>query len=156
MNQGLVGTIIKSMGRVIVVIKDLDQAGCNLLQGAQFFDNECHMISKIFLDGANACMNKEDSKLMPGKYGIDMVQFYDNVIECKENSGKPSFNSVTSYPACFFNLKYGEIRDSCRSHSCKDPQDCGPQCFSGCDYRFELNTGTCVLNELEMVKGLKE
>ncbi|KAH7129706.1 hypothetical protein B0J13DRAFT_644541 [Dactylonectria estremocensis] len=149
MNQGLVGAILKAMGRLVLVIKDLDQTGYSMT-GAQFIDNECYMISKGWLDGQYAYMDEEDIKLLPEKYGFDMVEFYKNAKECSTldiDGADPSVGSSTAYPACFFNLDFKETYTYCKHHSCEDDKDCESECFDGCDYRFEFMTGVCRLKE---------
>ncbi|KAI5459538.1 hypothetical protein BGZ63DRAFT_446273, partial [Mariannaea sp. PMI_226] len=44
-NQGLVGSILKAMGRMVIVFKDFDQGKCSM-PGSQWIDNQCYMVSK--------------------------------------------------------------------------------------------------------------
>ncbi|KAI5465680.1 hypothetical protein BGZ63DRAFT_479544 [Mariannaea sp. PMI_226] len=149
MNQGLVGAVLKAMGRLVILIKDLDQSKCTM-PGSQFIDNECYMISKGWLDGEYAYMEEADIKLLPEKYGFDMVQFYKNVKECKSlnlDAADPSVGSSTDYPACFFSMDFKETYTYCKHHSCEDDKDCESECFDGCDYRFEFGAGICKVKE---------
>ncbi|UPK94491.1 hypothetical protein LCI18_005426 [Fusarium solani-melongenae] len=108
MNQGLVGAILKAMGYLVIVIKNLSESECSMKAGAQYIDNDCYVVSTGCDGHAYGDMGADKIKLLPEDYGIDMVEFFKNVQECSKHRDDPSIGSQTRYPTCFFNLDFKE------------------------------------------------
>ncbi|KAJ4326724.1 hypothetical protein N0V84_002841 [Fusarium piperis] len=110
MNQGLVGAILKAMGYLVIAIKNLSEFECSEKAGAQYIDNDCYAVSTGCHDLAYKDMDTDKIKLLPTEYGIDMIQFFKNVRECRGLGADPDPGAVsdTAYPVCFFNLDFKE------------------------------------------------
>jgi hypothetical protein len=138
MNHGLIGAILKGMGRLVVVLKDKSsQEACDMT-GSRWIDGQCFMVSRGEIDGEWRFLEAEYMNLFDGKYGIDLAELYKNVKGCATESG----GGVDVYPSCFIGMDYQEIY-SCPNHSCEDDRDCESECFDGCDYRFQYGAGLC-------------
>ncbi|RSL80961.1 hypothetical protein CEP51_006171 [Fusarium floridanum] len=128
MNQGLVGVILKAMGHKVIVIKNFSESECSEIEGSQFIDDDCYAVSSGCGVLVYDYMDAEDIKLLPGKYGIDMVEFFKSVRECSEHGGDPGFASSTGYPACFFSLDFKETnryyQEKCSIHHGPFDQPC--------------------------------
>ncbi|RSL54610.1 hypothetical protein CEP54_009787 [Fusarium duplospermum] len=104
MNEGLVGVTLKAMGYLVMMIKNFSESKCSEIEGAKFIDNYCYAVSTGSRGLSYKFMGAEDIKLLPEKYGIDMVEFLKNVHECSTLGDGIGVGSLTAYPACFFNL----------------------------------------------------
>jgi hypothetical protein len=104
MNQRLVGVTLKAMGYLVMMIKNYSESECSEIEGAQFIDNDCYAVSTGSRGLSYKFMGAEDIKILPEKYGIDMVEFFKNIRECSTLGDDLGVGSLTVYPACFFNL----------------------------------------------------
>ncbi|RSL58892.1 hypothetical protein CEP53_005998 [Fusarium sp. AF-6] len=98
------------------------------IEGSQFIDDDCYAVSSGCGVLVYDYMDAEDIKLLPGKYGIDMVEFFKSVRECSEHGGGLGFVSSTEYPACFFSLDFKETnryyQEKCSIHHGPFDQPC--------------------------------
>lgn len=104
MNQGLVGVTLKAMGYLVMMIKNFSESECSEIEGSQFIDNDCYAVSTESRGLSYKFMGAEDIKLLPEKYGIDMVEFFKNIRECCTLGDDLGVGSLTINPTCFFNL----------------------------------------------------
>ncbi|KAJ4188601.1 hypothetical protein NW767_011891 [Fusarium falciforme] len=104
MNHGLVGVTLKAMGYLVMVIKNYSESECSEIEGSQDIDNDCYAVSTGSRGLSYKFMGAEDIKLLPEKYGIDMVEFFKNIRECSTLGDDLGVGSLTVYASCFFNL----------------------------------------------------
>jgi hypothetical protein len=126
MNHGLIGGILKAMGRHVAVLKDRTEDMCDLA-GSRFIDGQCFMLSRGEIDGRYWYLEAEEMDLLETKYGVNLDELYKNVQGCKTESGQ----GTDFYPSCFIVMDYQEI-DSCKVHGCVADSDCESACFDGC------------------------
>jgi hypothetical protein len=112
--QGIVGSVLASLGFFVRVDTNRSENDCNGITGARFINGQCFAIEKRT---PNNIIGLDDSQPMDrdmvlkldnpsSGYNFDMNAFYQNVQECNNGSPSDSLDIGSDLPRCAFGMAF--------------------------------------------------
>lgn len=109
--QSIIGAILRGTG-YFVYTSETNAETCIETYGFQHIDGRCYGLWLQEKGGLYHAENNIYDAMQ--KYGINMVSFYKNVVECANGEvGQENVGNGDGYQKCFFNLKtWGDVKRS--------------------------------------------